>query len=370
MGEEGEKKGADELQKETKEIQATILPIPPKNGEKVPKEEFFSILKMISPGTNFRTALDGIVKTGKGAIIVIENEKVAPLIDGGFRINCRFTPQRIVELSKMDGAMILSKDLKKLNYANVLLTPSSAIKTSETGTRHKAAERTAKQAECPVIAISERRHEIALFYKNMKHIVKNTDELLRKSNEHIQLLEKQRELFDHYLEKLTKAELKDFVSVNHAIGAIQKGRIIQKIAEDLKKNLVELGNESTLLKTRLKEITQNVEKETDLVVKDYSKIGLKKSKVLLESLNYDEILDAENIRRVLAREQALKSDAVKGWRILSKTSLLEPEIAGIIKEAGNIGRAINSGIKFYSQLLGEERAKILKDEIERIKRNY
>ena len=366
MGEEAEKKG--EI-KETKEVQATITPVAQKTNGKVPKEEFFNILKMISPGTNFRTALEGIVKAGKGAIIVVENENVMPLIDGGFRVSCRFTPQRLIELSKMDGAIILSKDLKKINQANVLLTPDSQIKTSETGTRHKAAERTAKQAECVVIAISERKHEISLYYKNTRHIVKNTDELLRKSNEHIQMLEKQRELFDQYLENLTCSELRSCFNLNLTIGVIQKGRIIQKIAENLKKYIVELGNEGSLLRTRLKEITSNVERETDLVLKDYTKIGLKKSKILLENLSYDEILDIENIKRVLAYEKPAKTGMIKGWRILSKTSLLEPEIAQLTKETGNLGKAINSGIKLYSTIFGDEKAKLFKEEIEKIKLN-
>jgi diadenylate cyclase len=270
----------------------------------------------------------------------------------------------------MDGAIVLSKDLKKISYANVMLTPDSRIQTNETGTRHKAAERTAKQTDCMVIAISERRHEIALFYKNARHIVKYTAELLRKANEQMQMLEKHRELFDLHLERLNRSELRNSLNLNHAINVIQKGRIIQKISADLKKYIIELGNEGTLLKTRLKEIIHNVEKETDFVLKDYTKIGIKKSKVLLESLTYDELLDADNIKRVLAYEKTIKADSIKGWRILSKTSLLEPEIALLVKESGTLGKAIHAEQEFYSKILGEEKAKLFKEEIERIKLNY
>ena len=360
--------GQDNSRKDKKEIQATITP--QKLNEKVPKEEFYNILKTVAPGTNFRTALNSIVQAGKGALIVIENENLAPLLDGGFRVNCRFTPQRTVELSKMDGAIVISKDLKKISQANVLLTPDSKIKTNETGTRHKAAERTAKQTGSIVIAVSERRHEIVLFYKNGRHVVKYTAELLRKANEQMQILEKHRELFDSYLDKLNRSELKSSLNLNHVISVIQKGRMIQKITEDLKKYIIELGNEGTLLKIRLKEITYNIEKETDLVLKDYTKIGIKKSKFLLDSLTYDELLDAENIKRVLAYEKAIKTDSIKGWRILAKTSLIEPEIALLIKEAGNLERALYAEMEFYSQILGEDKAKQFKEEIDKIKLNY
>ncbi len=363
------------MAEEEKEVQATIKEvqekiIPQKLNSKVPREELYNVLKLIAPGTHFRTALDSIVRTGKGAIIAIDNEHLPPLLDGGFRVSCRFTPQRLVELSKMDGAIILSKDMKKILQANVLLTPDSSIKTNETGTRHKAAERTAKQTESIVVAVSERRHEIVLFYKNARHIVKNTADLLRKANEQMQLLEKHRELFDNYLEKLNRSELRSSFNLNHAISVIQKGRIIQKIADDLKKHIVELGTESILLKTRLREITHNIEKETDMILKDYTKIGLKKSKLLLESLSYEELLDSENIKKVLALEDNVKAEPIKGWRILSKTSLMEPEIAQLIKETGTLTKAIHAEINIYNAILGQEKAAQFKEEIEKIKLNY
>ncbi|MEI6850240.1 MAG: DNA integrity scanning diadenylate cyclase DisA, partial [archaeon] len=268
-----------------KEVQEKIIPVLNNNNGKVTEEELFNVLKMIAPGTNLRSAIEGALKGGKGALIVIDNEHLLPLIDGGFRVNCRFTPQRLAELTKMDGAIVLSSDCKRIDYANVLLTPDSKIKTSETGTRHKAGERTAKQIGGVVITISERKHDITLFYKGLKYPIKSTEEIRRKVNENIQLVEKQRELFDSYIEKLNKLELRNYHNIDQSILVIQKGRLIQKISEDLKKHLVELGNEGTLLKTRLKEIIMGVDKETSLVIKDYTNLDVKKTKTLLEALS-------------------------------------------------------------------------------------
>src|SRR6056297_4145777 len=94
----------------------------------VTEDEFFSVLRTVAPGTNFRTALNGALRIGKGALIVVENKNVSSLFEGGFRINATFTPQKLMELSKMDGAIIISGDLKRIVYANVLLTPDSKIK--------------------------------------------------------------------------------------------------------------------------------------------------------------------------------------------------------------------------------------------------
>ncbi|MEK6848512.1 MAG: diadenylate cyclase [Nanoarchaeota archaeon] len=256
-----------------------------------------------------------------------------------------------------------------MNYANVLLTPNSKIKTLETGSRHKAGERTAKQIAGLGIAISERKHEINLFYKTIKYHVRNTEQILRKANEQIQLIEKQRELFDTYLEKLTRLELRNYPSLHQGLLVIQKGRIIQKIADEIKKYTVELGNEGTLLKTRLKEITMGVEREMNLVIKDYTLLDTKRSKMLLEELSYDEILDQENIIRVLAYTPGRQLLPIKGWRILSKTSLPEADIAKLLKDKDSLGEIIHSNARSYFEIIGEERAKAFKDEIEKIKLN-
>ncbi len=353
---------------EKKEVQVTIVK-PLQDARKVSEEEFFLTLKTVAPGTHLRSALDGALKAGKGALIAVENEKLISLLDGGFRVNCRFTPQRLIELSKMDGAIVLSKDMKKIVYANVLLTPDSKIKTTETGTRHKAAERTAKDAGNLVIAISERKHDITLFYKNVKYPLKNTDVILRKANEHIQLIEKQRELFDSHVDRLNRLEVRNYPSLSQALQVIQKGRLILKIAEDLKKYIVELGNEGTLLKTRLKELIAGVDREMVLSIKDYTRLDTKKSKMLLELLSYDEILDPENILKVLARESSQQTFPVKGWRILSKTSLLESDIAKLLKGKDSLGEVIHANIKTYLEIIGEEKARVFKEEIDKIKLN-
>lgn len=350
-----------------KEIQEKIIE---ENNKKASEEEFSAILKLVAPGTNLRSALNGVLKIKKGALIVVENEYLHGILDGGFRINTKFTPQKVIELSKMDGAIVLSKDMKKINYANVLLVPDSSIKTLETGTRHKAAERTAKHAGTFVMAISERKNEINLFYKNIKYHLNDTDELLRKTNEYMQLLEKQRELFDDNIKKLNFLELRNYSSLNQAIQVIQKGGFIQRIAGDLKKYMIELGKEGTLLKVRLRELTKDIEKETELVIKDYTKLNFKRSKMLIDSLAFDEILDNEHILGTLGYEKSVpQTIVIQGWRILSKTSLHESEIAQLINESGSLGKSLNSNLNFYKIIFSEEKAKILQEEINRIKLN-
>lgn len=352
---------------EIKEVQQTIIQEKKPVTEKVSDEEFFSILKLIAPGTGLRTALEGIVNAGKGAIIVIENDILVPIMDGGFRINSKFSSQKMVELSKMDGAIILSKDLKRINYVNVLLNPTTKIKTSETGTRHKAAERTAKQISGLVITVSERRKEITLYYKNRRHPLQSTAEILRRVNEKIQILEKQKESFDRNIEYLTRMELKNYPGINVALKSIQRGKTIQKISEEIKKGLIELGNEGQVLKIRLAEILADVEKETNLIIKDYANVNYKRVIIALGSLSYEELLDKNKILDALNWRDQIINMEIKGWRILSKTSMKDSEIAILIKEFGGLHNILNSDL---GPLLDGEKIKRIKSELERIKSEH
>jgi len=348
---------------EKKEIQQRIVERKETNN-KVSDEEFYAVLRLVSPGTNLRTALEGIVNSGKGALIVAENEELTPIIDGGFRVNAKFSHQKLIELSKMDGAIVLSKDMRRINLVNVQLSPSIKIKTSETGTRHKAAERTAKQIGGFVIAVSERKKEITIFYKNRKHVLKSTSDILRKSSEDIQILERQRELFENYLERLNKLEIRSYVSLHHAIKTIQKGKVIQKISDELKKTIIEIGNEGFLLKTRLKEILMDVEKETNLIIKDYANIDYKRSITILDSLSYEELLDKEKVFNALDCIGKPAPPEIKGWRILSKTSLSEADIAKLIREIGKLEDILKTNLKEHIE---EEKAITTKAEIERLR---
>ncbi|MEM3113123.1 MAG: DNA integrity scanning diadenylate cyclase DisA [Candidatus Pacearchaeota archaeon] len=350
---------------EKKEKQTTIIEI--KHSGHSTNEEFLNILKMVSPGTSLRSGIDGIVEAKKGALIVLENENVNRIIDGGFKINAKFTPQKLIELSKMDGAIVLSKDIKRVIYANVMLVPDSKIPSQETGTRHKAAERTAKMTGTLTIAISERKNQINIYYKDLKYHLKDKSEILRRATETLQILEKQRELFDVNIERLNYLEIFNDLNIIQAAKVIQKGKIMQKILESQEKTLIELGNEAGAIKLRIKELMKDVEKETDLVIKDYTKLNLKKSKILLDNLSYEELIDNENILLALAQNENNQVELIKGWRILSKTHLDENEISKIINELNDLQVILESKKEKFEQIIGNEKAIILAKDLARIK---
>lgn len=348
-----------------KEKQTTIIEI--KSNNQATKEEFLNVLKSVAPGTQLRSAIDGIIEARKGGLIVIENELTNEIMDGGFRINTRFSPQKMLELAKMDGAIILSPNIKKIIYSNVTLAPDIKIKSEETGTRHKAAERTAKMTGTLTIAISERKNQIYLYYKDLKYHLRNKSEILRKAGETLQILEKQRELFDNYVERLNYHEIFNDLNLIQASKVIQKGKTMEKIISSQERSLIELGNEAIALKFRIRELMKGVGKETELVIKDYTNLNLKKSKNLLKNLNYEELIDIENIFLALAQNKNNSINSIAGWRALSKTCLDEGEIEPLLKEFKNFNNILEARAKDYSKIISEEKSIVLDKEIQRMK---
>ena len=167
--------------------------------------EITNILKLIAPGTPIRNGLDSILKAKTGALIVIgDSNEVLKLVDGGFNINEDYTPSRLYELAKMDGAIVISSDLKKILFANAQIIPDSTIPTKETGTRHRTAERTAKQTGEIVISISQRRNIITIFKGNIRYLIEDTSKVLNQANQALQTVEKYKKVFDSKLNTINE----------------------------------------------------------------------------------------------------------------------------------------------------------------------
>jgi diadenylate cyclase len=339
--------------------ESTIV-VPVLEEENQPKKlTFLEVLGRLSPGKNLRTALDDILEGESGALIVVDCPELRNIIDGGFRINTKFTAQKLAELAKMDGAIILSDDLQKILFANVLLVPKSDISSNETGTRHKAAERTAKQTGTIVIAVSERRSKITLFYEEKKYILENSEHLLRRATETLNILEKQREIFDDILKNLNILEITKLVSVADVCAVLQRIEVIVKMMDSMKRYLTELGNQGTIIRMRVREIFKGIEALEESLIRDYSNKP-QNTKRILDSITFDGVIDTESLSRMIFEASPDTQLAPKGYRLLEKLNLTEREIRAII------GRFEN----FYNLLEAneEELSKILKGKTESFKK--
>ena len=342
------------------------------------------LLKMIAPGTPIRDGLENILRAKTGALLLItdNNEIIKEIVDGGFTINEDYSSSKLYELAKMDGAIVLSGDLKKILFANAQLIPSREIETRETGTRHRTAERTAKQTGELVISISQRRNIITIFKGNFRYILEDTNAVLNKANQGIQTLERYKKVFDNKLNILNEYEFNDIVTLKNVIDVIQRAEMVMRIADEIKRQIYELGNDGRLVQMQLDELIGGLEKEELLIIKDYMTVTKKKrtpEKILeeLSDIQYEEIMKETTISKLLGYETFDNYDEVgvytKGYRILNKIPRMPSNIVeNLVLSYKSFQHILDADIESLDEVdgIGEVRARTIKQSLKRMQEQF
>lgn len=348
------------------------------------EDNITAILKLIAPGTPIRDGLENILRAKTGALLLITDntEVLKQVVDGGFYINEDYTSSKLYELAKMDGAIVLSGDFKKILYANAQLIPSYEISTTETGTRHRTAERTAKQTGELVISISQRRSIITVFKGNDRYILEDTDVVLNKANQAIQTLEKYKKVFDNKLNILNEYEFNDIVTLQNVLVAIQRAEMVMRIVEEIQRQIYELGSDGRLVNMQLEELIGGLEKEELLIIKDYIVPGRKKTtpeKVVqsLEELPYEDLSKESVIAKLLGYETFDNYDEIgvytKGYRILSKIPRMPSNIVeNLIGSFKSFQHILAADIESLDEVdgIGEVRARTIKQSLKRMQEQF
>ena len=220
----------------------------------------------MAPGTPLRDGIDRIVRAKMGALVVVGDEpNVLAICSGGFLLDAEFTPQRLSELAKMDGAIIVSTDASRIARANVHLVPDPTVPTSETGTRHRTAERVAVSLGVPVISVSEEMSVINVYAGGMKRQLQDIGRLLDRANQALQTLERYKAKLDDATSALTALEIEDVVTVRDVAAVVQRGDMVRQIAAEIETMIIELGVDARLLRLQLDEVFTSLDDELDLV---------------------------------------------------------------------------------------------------------
>lgn len=340
------------------------------------------ILKIIAPGTPLREGLDNILKSKTGALIIIgDSKEILDITDGGFKINEAYTPARLYELAKMDGAIVLSKDLKTILLANTQVIPSYKIMTEETGTRHRTAERTAKQTGELVISISQRRNIITVFKGDFRYVIEDTSKIITRANQALQTLENYKKVFDTNLSTLNEYEFNDIVTLDNVITCLQRAEMVMKIADEVKKAIYELGEDGLLVKMQLEELIEHLPEEELLIIKDYIAPNrrLTPEKVFQEIKEEmkDEIKDQNKIAKLLGYDIFENYEEVavypKGYRILNKIPRMPNNIVvNLIKTFKSFQHILAADIHKLDEVegIGEIRARTIKQSLKRMQEQF
>ena len=344
--------------------------------------EIIEVLKTIAPGTQIREGLENILKAKTGGLIVIgDGKEVMDIVDGGFNINVEYSPARLYELAKMDGAIVISSDFKKILFANAQLIPSSSIQTVETGTRHRTAERTAKQTGDLVISISQRRNIITIFKGNNRYVLEDTAQVITKANQALQTVEKYMKVFDRKLNLLNEYEFSDIVTLENVIVAIQRAEMVMSVVDEVQKAIYELGEDGRLLEMQLEELVGDLETEELLMIKDYMVVSRRRSpdKVLEEirKLSYEELMKSQVIAKLLGYEDFDNYDEVgvytKGYRVLNKIPRMPSSIVeNLVKSFKSFQHILSADIPQLDEVdgIGEVRARTIKQSLRRMQEQF
>ena len=227
-------------------------------------------LARVAPGTPLRDGIDRVVRSKAGALLVLSDDAdVLSICSGGFLVDAPYSPQRLSELAKMDGAIILSTEGGRIARANVHLVPDPTVPTSETGTRHRTAERVARSLDVPVVSASEEMGVINVYAGGGKRQLQEVGHLLDRANQALQTLERYKVRLDDAITNLTAVEVEDVVTLRDVVAVVQRGEMVHRIAEEIETMIIELGVDARLLRLQLDELYGEIDDELDLVVADY-----------------------------------------------------------------------------------------------------
>jgi diadenylate cyclase len=287
----------------------------------------------VAPGTELRQGIDDIIRASSGALLVIgEPAELEFMFSGGMRLDLRFTPQLLYELAKMDGAIIIDPSLQTLAYANVQLMPDPAIPSAETGTRHRTAERVAKQTGALVISISQQRETVTLFIGQLRYQLDLIADVLAKTNQAVATVETYRQRLEQVLTRLTALEFQNAVMLDDVLVVLQRAELTTRMAAEVERDYIELGAEGRLIKIRLEELMADVPREKAAVVFDYRAAnGPDTTLEPLEALSYQQLLESEELAEVLGYPRTVNpldyAVTPRGLRVLSQIPRLPETVA-------------------------------------------
>src|SRR3989440_803809 len=331
----------------------------------------------IAPGTPLRQGIDDIIRSREGALIVIgEPSELAFLFSGGIRLEQPFTSQLLYELAKMDGAIIVNTSVTKLVHANVQLMPDPTIPSNETGTRHRTAERVAKQTDALVISISQQRETVTVFLGQSRYQLEPIADVLAKTNQALATLETYRARLEQVLTRLTALEFQNAVMLDDVLVTVQRAELTTRMAEEIERACVELGEEGRLIRMQLEELVADVPDEKAALVYDYhADGGAERTREGLEALAaipYDQLLEFE-LLAVLgfpATVNPLDHAVVpRGYRVLSHIPRLpDAVVKRVVSNMGGLEGIVRASQRELESVegVGTVRAREIREGLRRL----
>ena len=335
-------------------------------------------LDVVAPGGALREGLDNIVHARTGALIVVaEPGDISHMLSGGLKLDIDYSPAMLYQVAKMDGAIVLNSEATKIVWANVQLMPDPTILSSETGTRHRTAERVSKQTDALVIAISQRRDVVSLYVEGSKYILQDIPAVLAKANQGLATLEKYRERLDQVATRLSVLEFEGGGVLYDALSVMQRAELVTRMAVEVERYIVELGTEGRLIEMQLEESMVGVAAEKTALIRDYSvedsEQNLETVQESLSRLPHEDVLDFGRLAELLGYDRKLNTldfpVSPRGYRVLGRIPRIPKLVVQkIIQELGTLEDVIaaSDGELEAVDGVGPTRAKDIREGLRRL----
>ena len=336
-------------------------------------------LAAVAPGTELRDGLERILRGRTGALIVLGNDKtVEAMSTGGFPLDIEFSSTRLRELAKMDGAIVLDRDGSRILRAATQLLPDPSIETNESGTRHRTAERVAKQTGFPVVSVSQSMQIVALYVDGRRHVLEESSAILSRANQALQTLERYKSRLDEVTGTLSALEIEDLVTVRDVASVLRRLEMVRRISEEIDSYVVELGTDGRLLTLQLEELTGGLGNDRELVIRDYLEAAHNTGTVEqvladLMELTSIELLDlsagAKAVGFTVVGDALDAAVSPRGYRLLTKVPRLPGAIVErLVDHFENLQKLLSANLEDLMAVegVGEGRARAVREGLSRL----
>ena len=342
-------------------------------------ERLLEALEMIAPGKLLRQAIDNIVRARTGALLVFAEEaQIKPLISGGIDIDVALRPMILYELAKMDGAIILDRSGAHIVHANVQLMPDASIDSQETGTRHRTAERVAKQLGVLTISISAARDVVTLYVEGVRYIMDPIRVILSKADQALLTLERFKTRLNQVATTLSLLEFRERVTLFDVTSFLQRTEMVLTLSHLIERYVIELGTEGRLVQLQMEELLLNVREDRAAVLADYlvepTAARMEQALAGLIALPADELISMDRIAQILGYapdENVLETHVrPRGYRMLHKIPRLSGEaIQNIMERFGTLQSILDAPVEELAAVakVGPSRARDIKEGLNRLR---
>lgn len=337
-------------------------------------------LAAVAPGTALREGLERILRGRTGALVVLGTDRVIESIStGGFMLDVDFSATGLRELAKMDGAIVVDRDCTKILRAATQLVPDPSIVTTESGTRHRTAERVAKQTGFPVISVSQSMHIVAIYVDDLRYVLEDAGQILSRANQALATLERYKLRLDEVAGTLSALEIEDLVTVRDVVAVAQRLEMVRRISIEIDGYVVELGTDGRLLSLQLDELVAGVDIDRELVIRDYlpAQQGRRRRQLAdavadLDELSPTDLLDLGAVARALGFNGGELLDAAvspRGFRLLARVPRLPSTVVHrLVEHFGGLQKLLAASVDDLQAVdgVGETRARSVREGLSRL----